>query len=214
MQFTVERNVLNNFSTIGLKGRAKIMELDPGKLGHHPVRNPARQAACQPPIPPLGSPSADDVVSLFNFGHEGGDLFRVVLQVAIHGDDDLAARGIKACLQRRGLAKVPAQGDNSYAGVALIDFVERLQCVVRTAVVDEDNLIRFVEPCHHLSQSHVKWGDVRCLVVERHHNGKFHVAIHLADPLVEVVRARFTRTAVSLFNPQPRALVRAFPSCR
>ena len=182
MQFTVEWNVLNDFSTISLKGRTKIMELDSGELGHHPVRNPARQPACQPPVPPLGSPPADDVVSLFNFGHEGGDLFRVVLQVAIHGDDDVAARGIKACLECRGLAKVPAQDDNFYAGVARVDFVERLQGVVRTAVVDEDNLIRFIEPCHYLSQSHVKRGDVCSLVVERHHNGESHVAIHLADP--------------------------------
>src|SRR3989442_860685 len=145
VQFAVERNVLNNFPSVCLKGRAKIVEWDSRELGHGPVRDPARQAAGQPRVPSLRAPAADDVVALFYFGDKGRDLFRIVLQVAVHGDDNVAAGGVEARLQRRRLAEVPAQGDNLDARIALINFVECPRCLVLAAVVDEDDFVRLAQ---------------------------------------------------------------------
>src|SRR5271165_4032573 len=144
MEFAVERKVLNGLPAISLEGSAEIVDRDSGELGHHPIGDAAWQTACQPSVPPLGSPPADDIESFLDFRDEARDLFRVVLQVAIHGDDDVAARNIKTCLECRGLAEIPAKSDNSYPRIALIDSLKSRRGLVRTTVVDEDNLIRFV----------------------------------------------------------------------
>src|ERR1022692_79252 len=63
------------------------------EMARSPIRDAAGQPAGQPPVPPLGTPSADNVITFLQFRNEGRDLLRIVLQIAIHGDDDLAARG-------------------------------------------------------------------------------------------------------------------------
>ena len=57
----------------------------------------------------LVSPSANDVKALFQPLNKFWDVGRVVLQVSVHGDDEVAARGIEASAQRDGLARVVAQ---------------------------------------------------------------------------------------------------------
>ena len=108
MQFTVELEILNGLSTIGLECGAEIVQWNSRKVCHHPVRDSARQPARQPPVLSLRSPAADDVVALLELGDEGRNFFGVVLQVAVHGDDDLASRGVETRLERRCLAKVAA----------------------------------------------------------------------------------------------------------
>src|SRR6202030_1452303 len=91
VQLAVKLDLLQNFPPVRLEGGPKIMQIDPGKLGHQPVRNAARHAAHQPVVSPLVAPAAYQIVAFFDFFKEARNLFRVMLQIAVHGDDDFAA---------------------------------------------------------------------------------------------------------------------------
>ena len=59
-------------------------------------------------------PARDEVVALRQRRREVGDLGRVVLAVAVHGDDVVAARGGEAVRERRRLAEVAPQLDDAH----------------------------------------------------------------------------------------------------
>src|SRR5438045_8368268 len=78
-------------------------------------------------ISPVVAPATYQVVALFYFVQKAWNLFGVMLQVAVHGDDDLAPGKIKTCFQRRRLPKIPPQPHQVYAPVVLINFREHLE---------------------------------------------------------------------------------------
>src|SRR5215472_10904783 len=97
MQFTVERDLLENIAPIGFERGAKIVNVDSAELGHEPVRA-ARGDAPQPEIvDALFAPAAYDVVTLGDFFEEDRNVAGIVLQVSVHGDDEFAACMIEAC---------------------------------------------------------------------------------------------------------------------
>src|SRR5258705_12689415 len=126
MQLPIELNTLYDFSTIGLEGGAKVVKWGSRDLSHDPVRNSAGQPACQPRVQPLLAPTTDEVVALFKFGEERRDFFGLMLQIAIHRDDNLARGDVEARLQCSRLAKVSAQTHDPDARIVVID---RAECV-------------------------------------------------------------------------------------
>ena len=96
---------------------------------------------------------------------------RIVLQVAIHGDDVLALGVVEAGGQRRGLAKVAAQLDYDDAAIHRGDLLQHPEGVVAAAVVHEHQLERLTGGFHHRLQAVIKLGDVLFLVVEGHDDG-------------------------------------------
>src|SRR5581483_282126 len=100
VQFSVERHLLKDVAPVSLEGRAKVVNVDAAELRHQPVRTTRRNTAHPEIVDALLAPSADDVVTLGNFLEEHRDVGGIVLQVAVHGDDVLAARVIEAGGQR------------------------------------------------------------------------------------------------------------------
>src|SRR5215475_8017389 len=95
MQFAVERDLIENFAAVGLEGCAKIVNVDSAELGHQPVRAAGGDAPQPEIVDALFAPAADDVVTLGDFFEENRNIGGIMLQVAIHGDDELAARVIE-----------------------------------------------------------------------------------------------------------------------
>ena len=56
---------------------------------------------------------------------KSGNLAGVVLQVAVHGDDELALRVVEAGGQRRGLAEVAAQFDDQHPAIDRSNLLEQ-----------------------------------------------------------------------------------------
>jgi len=100
MQLAVERDLVQNFPAIGLEGRTKVVNVHAAQLGHQPVGAAGRQAAEPEVVNAALAPAADDVVALGNLFQKNGDIGRIMLQVAIHGDDIFAAGVIEAGSQR------------------------------------------------------------------------------------------------------------------
>jgi len=93
------------------------VNVDTTQLGHQPVCD-ARWETAQPEVVnALLAPAANDVVALSNLLEEGRDIGRVMLQIAVHRNDVLAARMVKAGRQPSGLPEVAAQLHDGDAAV-------------------------------------------------------------------------------------------------
>src|SRR5580704_4209024 len=106
VQLSVQMNLRQNFAPVSFKRRAKVVQIYARELRHHPVGDPAWKLPRQPMIRTRNAPSADQVVAFFNFFQESRDLIGVMLQIAVHGNNDLSASEIKARLQRWRLPKI------------------------------------------------------------------------------------------------------------
>src|SRR5215831_7884131 len=122
VQLAVELNFLNDFAAVGLEGRAEIVQFYSGELRHHPIGGAARDLPHQPVVAARIAPSAYQVVAFFDLFKEAGNLFRIMLEVAVHRDNDTAASEVESGLERRCLAKIAPQPDQVYTPVVFVYF--------------------------------------------------------------------------------------------
>jgi hypothetical protein len=85
-------------------------------------------------------PAGDEVEALVELREQPADLARVVLAVAVDGDDDVTLGLREPGLQRRRLAEVSAQADDADVAVGGVEVRQRRERAVGRAVVDEDRL--------------------------------------------------------------------------
>jgi len=168
MQLAIKSNVSDHLPSIGFEGCAKIVQLHARKISHHPVGNAAGQSSSEPGIFSFHPPAADDIVAFRHFQKEMWNIFRVVLKVPIHGDDDVALGKVKSRLESCGLAEIPPQPNDAYAGVALVDLIQDRRCSIPTPVIDKDELVRLPYWIEHLDEACVKWPDILLLIVQRY----------------------------------------------
>src|SRR5204863_6249546 len=154
-----------------LKSGAKIVKVDSRKLAHHPVRDAAGQSPGQPGILPFHAPAADDVVAFRHGDQKLRDILRVVLQVPIHGDNDVALRKVKSGLQGRSLAEVSPQPNDRDSRILLTDLIQELARLVAAPIVDEDDFVRLPETIEHVGEARVKRPNIFLLVVQRYDDG-------------------------------------------
>ncbi len=171
MQLAVELNFLNDLSAVGFERCSKIVQIDSRKFCHHPVGGAAGKLPHQPVVPPVVTPAAHQVEAFLDFFQKARNLFGVVLQVAVHGNDDFAARKIKSCLQRGRLPEIPPQPHQVDAPVVLVNFGEHFERIVLAAVIHEHQFVWLADAVHHFGQLHVERWDVFLFVVERNDNG-------------------------------------------
>jgi hypothetical protein len=111
-----------------------------GEPGQHAVDHPRGQPAQEERVAPLQPAAAGDVGSGVDRRDQLGQVGRLVLQVAVHGDDDLAAGSGDACVHRGMLAEVAFEGDDADAVVPVVQAGQDVERPVGRAVVHEDHL--------------------------------------------------------------------------
>src|SRR4029077_11450697 len=99
---------------------AVVVELGAGDPADEAVGHPRRDLPEQQLVLAVLAPAADDVVALVHLGEEPGEVVGVVLLVAVHEDDDLAAGVAETGADRGGLAEVAAELDDPDPRVALV----------------------------------------------------------------------------------------------
>jgi len=119
------------------------------------------------------APAADDVVALFKFGEEVGDLVGIVLEIAVHGEDEVALGVVEAGGKGGGLAEVAAELDDENAAVDGGDLFKQAVGPVAGTIVDEDQFEGFADLFHHGLETVVEGGDVFFFVMERNNDGIF-----------------------------------------
>ena len=93
------------------------------------------QGSCRAPLP-----AADDVDLPSSVREEPGNLGRVVLEVAVEGEDDLAAAGRETRGERRRLAEVPPEADAPDPRILGGKFADHVPRIIAAPVVDENHL--------------------------------------------------------------------------
>ena len=119
------------------------------------------------------APAADDVVALFELGEEVGDLVGIVLEIAVHGEDEVPLGVVEAGGEGGGLAEVAAKLDDENAAVYGGDLFQQAVGAVAGSVVDEDQFKRLADLLHYGFEAIVEGGDVFFFVMERNDDGIF-----------------------------------------
>ncbi len=117
------------------------------------------------------APADDDVVALVDLREERADVGRIVLQVAVHRHEHLAARLLDAGRHGRRLAVVAAELHDAHARVAARDLGGELERAVPAAVVHEDHLERNAERLERAHDGGVHARHVVLFVVEGDDDG-------------------------------------------
>ena len=161
-----KRNVVDQFAAVGLEGRAKVVNVHAGKLRHQPVRATRRNAPHHEIVDALFSPAADNVVALFQLFEEIWNLARVMLQIAIHREDEVSLRVVEAGGEGRGLSEIAAQLDDEDAAVYGSDLFQQFVTAIGRSVVDEHQLEAVSHWFHDGLEAVVHGGNVFFFVVE------------------------------------------------
>ena len=168
VHFTVEANVLDDFAAIDFEGGAEVVDIDSRELGHHPIGNARRQAAHDEIVDALLAPAADDVAA---GGFKGlqhyRDVVRVVLQVAVHGNNDFAGSVVKTGGEGGGLAVIALETDDGDARIVERNLAKNLRSRVAALIVHIDEFDRFEAAGHHSGEAGMELADAFLFVMKR-----------------------------------------------
>jgi hypothetical protein len=117
-------------------------------------------------------PARDDVEALIELRQQIRDLGRVVLEIGIHRDDDVAGRDLDAGCERRRLSEVPAQPHDPDVQMRRMQSHELAIRPVGRAVVDEDDLPLGSRRRKRRPELAIQRLERRILVQERYYNGE------------------------------------------
>ena len=177
VQFAVEVDVVEHLGAVGLEGRSEIAKIDARGFRHHPVGDARGNPASDGVVDAVFSPAARDIEALVDFAQQGGNVFGRVLQVSVHGDDDVALRFVKACRERRGLAEIAPQANHFQARIGLYEIGQQLVTAVSRGIVDKENFVRPRQSEQHGRQPVVQRQN-RAFFVMDGNNDREHGSVH------------------------------------
>src|SRR6266511_1123343 len=169
MHLAIEPHLAEHRRPERLEAAAEILEREPGHPPDEPVRERRGDAAEEEPVLAVAAPARDEVEVLAQQPpHEPRDVGRVVLEVAVHRDDDVPAGGVDARLHRGGLPVVAQEPHDPHVRPEpRRPGEERLPRPVAAAVVHGDELPRARVRRERRLDAVEQRGDVLDLVVHR-----------------------------------------------
>ena len=175
VQFPVQVHVLQHFRPVSLERRPEVPQIHARRLRHQPVRHARRNLARDRVIYPLLAPARSDVVAFVHLCQQRRNVFRSMLQVAIHRDNHVALGLMEARRQRRRLSEIPPQPDHLQRPVRLHQIRQQFQAAVRRRIVHEHDLVRSVNSYKHRRQAVIERQDGRFFVMDGDDNRQhFH----------------------------------------
>src|SRR5438309_5664215 len=108
---------------------------------HHPVSDARRNLTRNSVIYAIFAPAAGDVIAGIDLLEQERDVFRIMLEVAIQRDDDVALSFIEASRQSGSLPEIAAQSQNFQVPVGFNEIREKIKTSVGGRVVDKNNLV-------------------------------------------------------------------------
>ena len=141
------------------------METYPRHAADEPVRRPRRETS-EESVLTVAAPSADNVVTLVQLLEKPCDVCRVVLEIAVHWNDDLSAGVVEPGAECCRLPVVPAELDEPQSRLRSGESRQPGIGLVSTPVVDGDHLPRPAELLESLDGCLAERLDVLLLVVD------------------------------------------------
>ena len=155
-----------------LQRAAVVADRHAGDLADQPVGDARGNLARDQLVLAVVAPADDEVEAGVDLLQQQRDVGRIVLQVAVHGDEHFAVRVLDARRHRRRLAVVAAELDDAQPRIAACERRSDRDRVVLAAVVDEHHLERPAELIERLHDRLVQRANAFLLVVQRHDDGK------------------------------------------
>ena len=174
MHLAVQAHALDHVAAVGLQAAPVVAQFDAGHAGDQAIGDLRWNLAQEQAVLAVLAPAGDEVEILVEqAGHHARDVDRVVLQVAVHGHDHVAARRVEAGLHGGRLFEVAGQFDDTDVRAV---FTGALQAAIHrriaAAVIDQHQFpgVLVAGQClvHPLDQRR----DVVFLVVERDDDGQ------------------------------------------
>src|SRR4030095_7461112 len=125
VQLSIDSDFTDNLDSIPFQPAIVVVELQPARKPNHPVKNPARNHFV-PGIEAAPLPAVDKIEPDFKLTKQTRYFGRIVLQVCIERDNEIAAHRCKSCAQSCCLSKISAKADAPHSRIApgqLCDFV-------------------------------------------------------------------------------------------
>jgi len=148
VHLAVHLDAFDHAFAVGFKSAVEIMKLYARSQARRAVEKFGRQGFGEG-IEPLLFPPRDHVVLLFpDHPDQVGNLVGTVLQVGIHGDDDLALCGLKSAVEGGGLAVIPPEFNAPDGWILFVQPADDLPGGVVASVIDQDDFVGVVFPVH------------------------------------------------------------------
>ena len=191
VHFAVHLDALDHLVLVGLQAAVHVMEFDARDLARRPVVELGRKVLRKLVVLAVLFPAGNDIVALFlDHPVQFRDLVRGVLQVRVHGDDDVAFRRREALVQGGGLAIVSAEGDAVDSGILLRQGADGVPGTIGGAVVHHQDLVgpavRFHDPADPGGEFRQGFG----FVIEGYDNRDIHSKLLIIDIFIGAVIAR------------------------
>src|SRR6266511_1614320 len=165
VQLSVEHEAAHDLCPVRLEAAVHVVPPQTGHPAGDPVEELRRDAARERVSAPR-LPAGDEIEALLQLREQARDLGRIVLQVAVDRDDELARRLREARRERGGLAEVAAQPHHAHVVLARVQSRQRAERLVRRAVVDVDGLPLLAERVERRLQLFMQQRDAALFVVE------------------------------------------------
>jgi hypothetical protein len=182
VHLAVEAGALHHLRPVGLQGAAVVVDRGAGDPADQPVGGHRGEAARDHLVLAVPPPAADDVAALVEGREQQSEIPRVVLQVAVQGNDGQTPGAVEAGLEGRRLPVVAAEPDHLDAGVGSTDLAQPGDGAIGAAVVDQQQLPVHPQIVRRRADLLVKGRNALLLVVER--NDDAQVQHPLATPTV------------------------------
>ena len=130
VQLAIQIHVLQHLGTVGLESGAEIAQVEAGSARHEPVGDARGNLAGDGIVHALLPPAAGDIEALIDFREQRRDIFRSVLEVAIHGDNDFSLGFVKTRGKSGALAEVAPQPDDLQPGICFDKIGQQLEAAV------------------------------------------------------------------------------------
>jgi len=177
VHLAVERDAFEDLAPVGLQGATVVVQVHAGRARDEAVGDAAHEIPLEGVVVAILAPSRDQVESLVQFGDNLGDVIRVILEVPVHGHDDLAAGIGETGLHRRSLPAIAPEMDGLEPAVGSAGLSDAGGRPIGASVIDEEDLIVLPNG----SQGHLELfnqrRDVGFLVAQRYDNGNHVIAI-------------------------------------
>src|SRR5262245_31804786 len=138
MQLAVELDVVEQLAAVRLEAAVDVVQLDASGRADHAVED-ARRKRLGPRVQARILPPGNEIVAFVELLEEAPDLRRIVLQIGVHREDDLATRHLESGDECGRLAKVAPETDDVDSRIALMQRAQLLEGAVPAAVVDKDD---------------------------------------------------------------------------
>ena len=140
MHLAVKFEFDGNLTADCLECTSEVVDGKTSGARDQPVRNFGRDLPTDHVVLPVFSPAVDQIVSLFQLVQHHWDVARVVLQIAVDGDDEVAGRVLNARKHRRGLSIVAAKQHKFYSPVLLSKLFKLVGRPIPAPVIDQNKV--------------------------------------------------------------------------